>query len=187
LRLRVEYLPNPVQRERAIRDIEEMQALMTDTLTLARLEHGTVPTGPFDLGKVVARQVSGFLEAGSRVDFQPAAELMVNGSAPALARAVSNLISNAVKHAGGAEVSLKADGTDVELWIEDRGPGIPANLRELALEPFFRGDEARNLDAPGFGLGLAIVADIVRRHGGKLALEDRPGGGLRARIVLSKA
>jgi signal transduction histidine kinase len=66
--------------------------------------------------------------------------------------------------------------------VEDRGPGIPATLRELVLEPFYRADAARNLDQGGFGLGLAIVSEIVKRQRGTLALEDREGGGLSVRV-----
>lgn len=185
LRLRAEFIADPGQRERAIRDIEEMEALMSDTLALSDIERDTGPDETVDLAALLLRQVEGFSASGRPVILHGAAPAWVQGKAGALGRVISNLIGNAIKHAGAAEVTLhRADGV-VELLVEDRGPGIAPELRELVLEPFYRHDPARNLDVPGFGLGLAIVADIVRRHHGRLLLEDRPGGGLRARVTLN--
>jgi signal transduction histidine kinase len=71
--------------------------------------------------------------------------------------------------------------------VEDRGPGIPANERAAVLEPFYRGDEARNLNQRGFGLGLAIVSEVVKAARGTLVLDDRVGGGLVVRLTLPLA
>lgn len=185
LRLRAEYIGDAGQRERAVRDIDEMDALMRDTLALATLDQDAPQAETVDLAALVRQQVAGFAETGAEVRLLASTAARVRGRASALGRVVSNLIGNAVKHAGAAEVSLvRADAATVRLLVEDRGPGIPPALRELVLEPFYRPDASRNLDVPGFGLGLAIVAEIVRRAGGTLALEERPGGGLRAVVTL---
>ena len=81
---------------------------------------------------------------------------------------------------------MRREGGDVVVLVEDRGPGIPESERESVLEPFHRRDTARNLDSGGFGLGLAIVADILRRNQANLQFADREGGGLRV-IVRMKA
>jgi two-component system, OmpR family, osmolarity sensor histidine kinase EnvZ len=188
LRLRAEFIADPVQRDKAGRDIEEMEALMHDSLALAAPERDASSEQLVDFGAVVEREAGRYAESGAAVQLLAHAPARVRGRATALARVVSNLVGNALKHAGSAELSLLQPETGVvELRVEDRGPGIPASLRELVLEPFYRGDGSRNLDVPGFGLGLAIVAEIVRKHGGTLALEDRPGGGLRARVSLKAA
>ena len=72
----------------------------------------------------------------------------------------------------------------MEIFVDDNGPGIAPENREMALQPFKRLDASRNLDAGGSGLGLSIVQDIVLRHGGELWLEDAPIGGLRIYIRL---
>ena len=155
LRLRVEYIGHDEQRERAIRDIGEMDALMRDTLALATLDQDTPQDETVDLAELVRQQVAGFAETGVRVQLLASAPALVRGRASALKRVVSNLIGNAIKHAGAADVSLlRPDAATVRLLVEDRGPGIPAEQRELVLEPFYRPDTSRNLDVPGFGLGL---------------------------------
>ena len=86
--------------------------------------------------------------------------------------------------AGEAAVSLRQADRRAEAWIDDRGPGIPEALRERVFDPFFRVEASRSRETGGSGLGLAVVRAIVQRHDGEIALEDRPGGGLRARVLL---
>ncbi|MNL83298.1 Sensor protein CpxA [compost metagenome] len=74
------------------------------------------------------------------------------------------------------------DAKWLTLNFDDDGPGIPRESREDVFKPFFRLDEARNLDASGTGLGLAIARDIARTHGGNVTLSDSPLGGLRATV-----
>ncbi len=187
LRLRIEYIGDASQRERAERDLADMHQLLRDTLTLGRMEQATDRRELFDLAVLAAHHVHAYHEAGAAVMLQASTPQWVAGNAAALGRVLTNLIDNALKFGGSAELSLLRDGAMVELRVEDRGPGIAESERELVLEPFYRLDDARNLDHPGSGLGLAIVADILRRHGGRLRLEERPGGGLRACACLPLA
>jgi two-component system osmolarity sensor histidine kinase EnvZ len=105
-----------------------------------------------------------------------------------VARALDNLIGNAARYAGTAQVSVALDDKRLTLMVEDDGPGIPADRREEATRPFARLDPARNQDkGSGGGLGLAIVADVARSHGGMLRLDDSESfGGLRAALVLPR-
>jgi two-component system, OmpR family, osmolarity sensor histidine kinase EnvZ len=70
------------------------------------------------------------------------------------------------------------------MTFDDDGPGIPEASREDVFKPFFRLDEARNLNASGTGLGLSIVRDIARSHGGDVSLDDSPMGGLRVIVKI---
>lgn len=188
LRLRIEYIGDVSQRERAERDLADMHQLLRDTLALGRMEQAADRREVFDLAVLAAHHVHAYREAGAAVTLEEvSAPQRVCGNAAALGRVLTNLIDNALKFGGSAELSLLRDGAMAELRVEDRGPGIAEAERELVLEPFYRQDDARNLDHPGSGLGLAIVADILRRHGGGLRLEDRPGGGLRACACLPLA
>ena len=105
----------------------------------------------------------------------------------ALRRALANLIDNAVKYGGVAEVGLQADRDTIRLTIEDRGAGIPAAAREQVFQPFFRLEPSRSRATGGTGLGLAVARTIVHRHGGEITLDDRPGGGLAVRVILPVA
>jgi signal transduction histidine kinase len=188
LRLRAEFIGDETQRERAVRDIEEMHALMNDTLTLAKLENDSEPSSAVDLVALARRCVEGFAVSGAPVRLLASdAPVVIRARETAIKRALTNLISNALKYGQEADVTISQAGLSARLVVEDRGPGIPAHEREAVLEPFYRQDAARNLDAGGFGLGLAIVADIVHRHNGTITLGDRPGGGLSVSVELPLA
>jgi signal transduction histidine kinase len=105
------------------------------------------------------------------------AELRVSGDERLLRRALRNLLENARRY-GGDEVTLHAarEGATVVLRVCDRGPGVPAPLRERIFEPFFRlpGHAERE---GGVGLGLSLVKQIAERHGGRVHCEPREGGG----------
>lgn len=113
----------------------------------------------------------------------------MRGSSAELQRALTNLIDNAVKYAGGATVRLvEAEPGRVAVEILDEGPGIPEEERTLMLQPFVRGDRARTLnEAGGFGLGLSIATAIAQSHGGAFTLENREPRGLCVRLELPRA
>jgi two-component system osmolarity sensor histidine kinase EnvZ len=100
----------------------------------------------------------------------------------AFTRLVMNLASNARRYASSLNIEAKHSAKWLTLTFDDDGPGIPEKNREDVFKPFFRLDEARNLDDSGTGLGLAIARDIARSHGGNVTLGDSPLGGLRAII-----
>jgi signal transduction histidine kinase len=106
----------------------------------------------------------------------------LRGDAPALRRAIANLVTNAAKFAAagrwiGIRAAARPDGRAVVLRVEDRGPGIPREERERVFEPFYRGPAAERNAAPGSGLGLSLVQHVVRAHGGSVRVEARDGGG----------
>lgn len=181
LRLRAEFISEPDQRERAVRDLDDMHALMRDTLAMARLDHAG-ETETVDLVELARASAD---RLGRDAITITAPSPVAAAVQPAVfSRVFDNLIANALKYGGQADVTLHTADGGAEILVEDRGPGIPAEEREAVLEPFYRRDTARNLDERGFGLGLAIVAEIVRHHGGSIALEDRSGGGLCVRVSL---
>jgi signal transduction histidine kinase len=102
-----------------------------------------------------------------------------------LHRGITNLVENAVRF--GAEVTIRLDvqGTKLTIDVEDDGPGISDARKQEMLEPFVRGDDARNMDdTAGFGLGLSIARAIAIAHGGELSLHDRAPCGLIVRMQL---
>jgi signal transduction histidine kinase len=101
-------------------------------------------------------------------------------------RAIRNLIENALKYAGAAEVAIRDEGGRVVVCVADRGPGIPNDQLEAVFDPFTRLETSRNRDTGGIGLGLALARAIVREAGGDIVLRNRDGGGLEAAIVLSR-
>ncbi|HEV8647925.1 MAG TPA: ATP-binding protein [Actinomycetes bacterium] len=176
--------------ESVLEDTLRLGRMVEDLLAAARLDSGAVPRREVvDLGAVV-RDVAGRQSAPRvplRVDAAPG--VRVRGDAEELARAVQNLLDNALRHAATrVDVSLRAEGTLAVLAVADDGLGVPAADRERIFERFARLDDARDRDAGGTGLGLAIVRQVVRAHDGEVAVaDDGPGARFVAWIPAERA
>lgn len=187
LRLRVELLPEPDARARAIRDVEDMQDLVEDTLAFARATLDAGDGAPVDLARIAAHEAEARIATGRPVTLLPfEGDATLVGSATALGRVTGNLIDNALTYGGSAEVAVSASAAAVVLTVADRGPGVPKAQREAIFEPFHRVETSRNRDLGGVGLGLAIARQVVEGHGGTIAVEDRPGGGALFRVTLPR-
>ncbi|MFY9291072.1 MAG: ATP-binding protein, partial [Methylorubrum rhodinum] len=203
LRLRAEFIEDERAREMTLRDLDQMNGLVESALSYVRDGQGGASEGEpalIDLASVVQTVCDGFSDVGAAVSLERSRHVLVRGRPDDLQRALTNLVDNAVKYGGGARIRMgPARGMDVQgacpgvaVEVLDDGPGIPEAERHAMLQPFVRGDRARNLNAAtGFGLGLSIVLAIVEGHGGRLTLENRRTdgkvGGLCARIELPLA
>jgi signal transduction histidine kinase len=171
-------------------DNERLSRLVDDLLLLARMSDSARParTGagePVELGEMIC-EVARRYPSPPVLVIPPRQPLWTTGQPDALHRVTANLVDNAVRHARGkVVVSTDRDGAYHRVTVTDDGPGIPAADRERVFERFTRLDDARARDAGGAGLGLAIVRELVRRHGGEVRLDEaRPGPGLRAEVRL---
>lgn len=174
LRARLELAdPSELTRE-ALRDIERLQALAADLLMLARLDAGEpLLTDELDMGQVAAEESLRRTTSRVRLELDVQPDVVIQGSRGHLARLVTNLVDNAVRHAA-ATVVVRVAHRDDEAILEvlDDGPGIPPEHREAVFDRFTRLDEARARDGGGAGLGLAIARDIAVLHGGTLVAQD---------------
>ncbi len=190
LRLRAEFIEDEHARAATLRDLDQMNGLVEAALSFVR-DGQARDTGSHtlvDLASVVQTVCDGFADIGARVAVERSRHVLVQGRTDDLQRALTNLVDNAVKYGGEARVLMEATPRGVRVEVRDSGPGIAEAEREAMLQPFVRGDRARNLnDATGFGLGLSIVQAIVEAHAGRLVLENRPEGGLAAAIELPLA
>lgn len=172
-----------------MRDVDDMQGLLDAFLDFARSDagDGLEPVNPRALVEAIVADAG---RGGQRVSLvEVVGKADVASLRPmAVRRAMDNLIGNALRYGTKAEVSLSITDRTIRITVEDDGPGIPAESREAAMSPFVRLDPARNQDrGTGVGLGLAIVSDIARTHGGLLRLgESERLGGLKADLVLAK-
>jgi signal transduction histidine kinase len=167
-------------------DTQRLARLVDDLLLLARADDARVrdrAVEPVELGGLLHAVAERYPpDLVSVVDSDAA---WTEGEPEALRRAVANLVDNAVRHARHrVELAVAPDGSQLLLTVTDDGPGIPAADRERVFDRFTRLDDARARDAGGAGLGLAIVRELVRRHGGTVRLVEADGGGLRAEIRL---
>lgn len=186
MRLRLELLEDAAAGSKLAADLDEMEGMLKASLAFARGIRAE-PVQTLDLAELVRRLVADYVEAGQAVALVSAPlELPVQARPQALRRCCANLIDNALRYAGSAELGLDGDAETVSLVCRDRGPGIPADLLEAVFEPFKRLEDSRNRETGGSGLGLAIALDIARAHGGGLSLRNRAGGGLEARLELPR-
>ncbi|MFN7164492.1 MAG: ATP-binding protein [Hyphomonas sp.] len=157
-------------------DLDDMAMMLDEYLAFARGEEGD-EAALFDLAQVTREAVAGF---GPHVPVIGPSKIAVIGRPLALKRAVTNLVSNALKYAENARVTLVDGPHWAEVVVDDDGPGIPAERREEAFRPFARLDIARSQNDAGTGLGLTLARDTARAHGGDIRLSVSPLGGLRA-------
>jgi signal transduction histidine kinase len=181
LRIRIESMEPAEERAAAIAKIEEMTAMLEDILILARTGRAREEVRPVDIAALAESIVDDYQDLGQPVSFTPAPRQVAPVQADLLRRALRNLIDNAVKYGGGAQVSVEP-GT---IRIVDHGPGIPGPELDRVLQPFHRLETSRNRDSGGSGLGLAIARSIVEAQGGALSLEPTIPKGLTATIRLA--
>ena len=163
------------------KDVEDMQTMLEGYLSFARgdVEEAVGQLRLSDLFDKFAMEAELHERAfSSEIDGDD--EVMVRPNA--FSRLAGNLVSNSLRYAKSVHVEARHRSKWLTITVDDDGPGIPERSRDDVFKPFFRLDEARNLDASGTGLGLAIARDIARSHGGNVTLSDSPMGGLRATI-----
>ncbi|UVO49053.1 ATP-binding protein [Sphingomonas sp. SUN019] len=179
----IEQLPEGA-RNRASSDIDEMRAMIGDTLAFARDEAGERDTALVDLGSLLDSLVEDMSVGGAAVTLEPGPRAVVRGDPRSLRRAFANLIGNALRYGERARARWRIDGRIVTIEVEDDGPGIDPAQAERLFEPFVRGEASRNRATGGTGLGLAIVRTIAARHAGTATLANRAGGGAIAKMTL---
>jgi len=185
LRLQVEALDNLPMQARIGRELDEMEAMVREALSLFRGIEDGEPAAPIDLGALLGQVREEFTGMGQQVTVTGRSEQPLTAKPQALKRCLTNLVANATKFGARADLLLE-DGAVVAIRVRDAGPGIPAQELERVFEPFYRLESSRNRDSGGTGLGLSIARDIAQAHGGSLTLRNLPGGGLEAVLLLPR-
>ncbi len=199
--LELDRVANPEERARFLgsisRETTKLTRLVDNILDLARFEagHHRLQLAPVDLAKVARETVETFKPRLDHAQFHvemdlPADLPWVRGDAIALSHCVLNLLDNAVKYSKDdrtLRVSASAGNGDVSLSVADRGIGIPHGDRRRIFEKFVRIEQGLVHDVKGAGLGLSLVQQIMRAHGGRVEVTGNPGGGSVFTLVLPAA
>jgi signal transduction histidine kinase len=186
LKLRAELLVDPTLRVKFTRDLEELDVMVAATLDFLQGTAGAEPAQPVDMEALLASLQADLAEVGSEVRIEGHALQPFTGQPAALKRCLRNLVENAVKYGGAAEVAVEDNAQWLQIEVRDRGSGIPPDDLERVFEPFLRLEASRNRDTGGTGLGLTIARSIAHAHGGELRLENQDQGGLVARLRLPR-
>jgi len=184
LRFRIETLPDDEQKAKISADIDQMEEMISAALTFVRDTTRPGERTPLELSSLLESLCDEMAETGAKTEVEFGEKVVLDGDPMALRRLFSNLLENAVKFGGGARARVFREASNAVVEIDDDGPGIPAQETERVFEPFYRREPSRSRQTGGIGLGLAVVRSIARGHGGDVALVNRPGGGLTARVSL---
>lgn len=179
------------QLDRLEREIERLDALISQVLKLAKLTGADAPfeRETFDVDEVIEEVVrdANFEGAakGCRVETRGAARTLINGNRDLLRSAIENVLRNAVRYSpegAPVDVAIERDDAGLTVAVRDRGPGVPASELERIFEPFYRVAESRDRDTGGEGIGLAITSQVMKAHGGTARADNCAGGGFEVRL-----
>jgi signal transduction histidine kinase len=185
MRLRSEFIEDDGQRSRMLGDLDQMRSMLESVLSFLRNDRRLESMTLADIASTLQLITDQFTDMGHKVVYDGPQHAMATVRPDDLHRSVTNLVENAVKFGAETRIRLIAAPEIMTIEVEDDGPGISDARKDTMMEPFVRGDEARNMDeASGFGLGLSIARSIVLAHGGELSLNDRAPHGLIVRIRL---
>jgi two-component system osmolarity sensor histidine kinase EnvZ len=184
MKLQLALLEDGEGTEELRADVAEMEGMIDAYLAFARGEGGEPPE-TIDLIALIG-DVIGALPGGKAIGFSAAEPIEMPIRPLAMRRCLSNLLSNAVRYARRVAVTAESRERTVVIAIDDDGPGIPPDQRDAVFRPFVRLDPSRNIATGGVGLGLTIARDVAHSHGGEIALEDSPLGGLRVLLTLPR-
>ena len=188
LRIRAESVEPEDERAPMIATIEEMAAMLDDTLALARSGRAAETPRVVDLSALADTVVEELRALGQDVEMESGERLTAKVQPNLLRRAIRNLVENGVKYGGAARVAVRDPGSGEQIAIEvsDRGPGIAEGELARVQEPFYRVEPSRSRETGGSGLGLTLARAAAQAHGGSLLLENLPEGGFKASILLPK-
>lgn len=183
LSLRLEQAPDAL-RASSLADIRDMQAMIGAGLAFFRDATATVERRRLDLRSLVESVTDDLADRGEQVMLHDGDPLVIDGDAAGLKSIVANLVGNALKYAGDAEVALTREDRNAVIAVRDHGAGVAPEDIDRVFDPFFRGERSRNRDTGGIGLGLASVRGVARAHGGDATIANHPDGGAIVRVTL---
>jgi len=177
-RLELALIEETADVEAMTRDVEDMNRMLEGYLAFARGDSGE-DTLTTDIDVLLREIGKEFQVSGHKIMTKFAGEPMVMIRRRSFKRCIANLVGNACRHSDNVAIEgAHLDGY-LTITVDDDGPGVPLEEQEAIFRPFYRLDDARNIDDSGTGLGLSIARDIARSHGGDIALSKSPLGGLR--------
>jgi len=181
LKLQLELLNQKELAKKMSDDIEEMERMLNEYLEFSRHQKNE-ETETVSLNNLIEDIVKKYEGRQVYVNFEK--NLIISIRLNAIKRCLVNLIDNGLSYGKKVKITTEKTNTDVIIFVDDDGPGIPEKEYQNVMKPFYRIDESRGQNKSGVGLGLSIANDIIRSHGGSISLEKSPMEGLRVKISL---
>lgn len=186
MRLRADLADDSPEKHKLLHDLGELEQLVQDGIAYSRSSRGNGEKfSRIDLASFIESICYDYQDTGKAVSISGAVSGTATTKPHALRRVLSNFIDNALKFGGSAELVVEREnGGEITISVLDRGPGIPSDQIEAAMQPFYRLEQSRNRETGGSGLGLAIAQQLGSALGGGIRLQNRDGGGLAAEITI---
>ena len=187
MKLRAEFMDDSADRDKLWSDLSEMEHLVREGVAYARSVHGaTEASHRIDVDAFLDSLVFDYQDMHKSVSLSGKSAVVLDTRPHALRRVLVNLVDNALKFAGAAELEVGSTASgDLSIKILDRGPGIAEDELVQVMQPFYRVESSRNRGTGGTGLGLAIAQQLAVAIGGSLTLSNRVGGGLCAQVRIA--
>lgn len=185
MKLRVEVMDDGAEKDKLCHDLDAMEHLVREGVAYARsMDINTEAPCRIDLDAFLDSLVFDYQDSGARVERQGSSASLLETRPHALRRVLVNLLDNALKFAGSAQLEVATEQGRTVIRVLDQGPGIPGAELADVVKPFYRVESSRNRSTGGTGLGLAIAQQLTQALGGRLTLSNRATGGLCAQIEL---
>ncbi len=189
LKVALEMTPKGKMKDSMLRDILEMETMITELLETERLKNGNgkLALGKVDLTALIRETLAQFKsrKPGVKILGKPE-DLLIQADEARVKTVLRNVLENAIKYSAGrkkpVEVGVSKDEKEALITVQDFGRGIPPEDLEKVFEPFYRVDKSRAKDTGGYGLGLSLCREIMRAHGGDIRLESEPGHGTKVTL-----
>lgn len=187
MRLRAELIEDSPLRESLLRDMSELERMVRSALEFIRGLDSTEPPQPTDINALIESVCDDYREAGHEVVTKGAARAPFPAQTQALKHCLTNIIDNACKYGGKAQIVVQDGEQEMVIKVRDFGHGVPEAELERVFEPFYRLESSRSRDTGGTGLGLAIARNVAQLHHGRVSIRNHPEGGLEAILALPRA
>ena len=171
LKLQIEIMNKNHSLDKIKDDVIEMEKMIAEYLDYSSSQE-VGASSKFDLSNLMTEIVHKF--NNKNITLKCPVKIYLTGKKQLVKRCVYNLIDNAIKYAGNANVIVKKGTNDISIIVEDDGPGVPDHEKDRILRPFYKLDKSRTMVDGSVGLGLSIVQDIINSHGGKIKINDNP-------------
>ncbi|MGH8637135.1 MAG: ATP-binding protein [Burkholderiales bacterium] len=186
MRLRAELIEDSPLRESLLRDMSDLEKMVRSALEFIRGLDSTEPPQPTDINALIESVCEDYREAGHEVVTKGAARAPFPAQTQALKHCLANIIDNACKYGGKAQILVQDDEQKMVIKVRDFGHGVPESELEKVFEPFYRLESSRSRDTGGTGLGLAIARNVAQLHRGQVSIRNHPEGGLEAILALPR-
>ena len=181
LKLQLSFLKQQDLAKKMSDDIEEMERMLNEYLEFARFQKNE-ETETANLNDVIVKIVEKYKDEKININLEE--NLTINMRLNSFKRCLMNLIDNGLSYGKKVEIFTKKTLSNIIIFVDDDGPGIPEKEHQNVMKPFYRIDKSRGQNKAGVGLGLSIANDIIRSHGGNISLEKSPLNGLRVKVSL---